>query len=56
MSPTLFPRDYTYCKGEGCSCCDKCWRYVQGKSLPEGNWWWMMNCQNQKEFIAIDKA
>lgn len=55
MSEQLSPCDYTYCKGEDCAKRDQCWRYVQGKKLPAGNWWWMMNCQNHREMIKIEK-
>lgn len=55
MSDSLLPRDYTYCKGQDCDRCEQCWRYVQGKKLPEGNWWWMMRCEDYKEMIEITK-
>lgn len=36
--------DITYCKGNRCALREHCVRYVEGLSLPDGNWWWMDNC------------
>lgn len=49
--------DFTYCKGNGCAIREHCVRYLEGLELPDGDWWWMMNCDelNRDGFIDDGK-
>lgn len=39
--------DYCYCKGVRCAIKTFCARYVEGLRLPEGNWWWIEQCDEE---------
>ena len=41
-------KDFCYCKGVGCPLRERCIRYVEGQSLPEGNWWWQYDCGEER--------
>ncbi len=47
--------DFTYCTGKGCTLKSHCVRYLEGLRLPEGTWWWMESCGEQREGYIIDK-
>lgn len=39
---------FTYCKGKCCAIKEHCVRYKEGLGLPEGNWWWMEDCSDNR--------
>ncbi|MBQ8969219.1 MAG: hypothetical protein IJ064_05765 [Bacteroidaceae bacterium] len=47
--------DFTYCKGSRCVLKEHCTRYLDGLKLPDGNWWWMQDCgENRTGYINRD--
>lgn len=40
-------QDFTYCLGKNCTIKEYCVRYKEGKRLPDGNWWWMEQCDEE---------
>ena len=42
-------KEFKYCKGVGCSLRKRCVRFVEGESLPAGNWWWQCDCGEEKD-------
>lgn len=42
---------FLYCKGIGCPRRERCVRYVESLSLPEGSWWWQYACGS--DFNAV---
>ena len=46
--------NFKYCKGIGCPLRDRCIRYREGTTLPEGNWWWQYQCAGDHEgFLPV---
>lgn len=39
-----YSAEFAYCKGIGCSLCERCIRYKEGLTLPQGDWKWMYDC------------
>ncbi len=45
-------KNFYYCKGVGCPLRERCARYVEGKTLPEGNWLWQYDCGDEhRDFL-----
>ena len=45
---------FKYCHGIGCPLRERCVRYTEGLSLPEGNWWWMNDCgENHYQYLPV---
>ena len=51
-------KNFYYCKGVGCPLRERCARYVEGKTLPEGNWLWQYDCGDihAPRWIASQRA
>lgn len=46
--------DFTYCQGIGCPLKERCVRYVEGLMLPDGNWWWQIDCgDSRRSFMPL---
>ncbi len=46
--------DFMYCKAVGCPLRERCVRYVEGQSLPEGSWWWQNDCgEEHNSFLPL---
>lgn len=45
---------FTYCYGIGCPLSNLCARFVEGRKLPQGNWWWQYDCgSNHSGFLFM---
>ena len=47
--------DFTYCKGERCALKEHCVRYREGLNLPNGDWWWMASCGEDRDGYISDE-
>ena len=46
--------NFCYCKGIGCPRREHCVRFVEGQSLPEGNWTWQCDCGgNFRDYLPV---
>lgn len=47
-------QDFRYCEGVGCPLRERCIRYIEGQKLPEGNWWWQLDCSDEHyDFLPV---
>lgn len=45
-------KDFMYCQGIGCPLKERCSRYAEGVVLPDGNWWWQVDCgESHSQFL-----
>ncbi len=50
----MYNVDFKYCTGVGCPLRERCVRYVEGLSLPEGDWWWQNECgESHDDFLPL---
>lgn len=53
----MYSSDFKYCIGVGCPLRERCVRYTEGRSLPEGNWWWQNGCgENHDMFLPVSNT
>lgn len=53
----MYSSDFKYCTGVGCPLRERCVRYIEGRSLPEGNWWWQNGCgENHDMFLPVSNT
>lgn len=47
-------KDFVYCQGIGCTLKERCIRYIEGLQLPKGNWWWQIDCgEDRSSFLPV---